>query len=191
MQAINEYAVPYKVKAADYHSKRMRRLLELGLVVGEAMEQLEGEERAIAYGRHDRFFWEFESFLFQLYSAFDLVLQELSLRRGLGIRPDKITWEKVAKKLPDDSVVKHLRSVRNEDWFIRLQQCRHEITHRRPPVFVYIANAGKVEAAAFGWSVMGVKGLGGPEVFEVLDRWWTSARDALVEALKLMRRAGP
>ncbi len=184
---INEYAVPYKVKAADYHLKRMRRILEVGLVVGEAMDRLEGEARAIAHERHDRFFWEFESFLFQLYSAFDLVLQELSLRRGLGIRPHKVTWQKIVKRLTDNPVVTHLNSVRNEDWFVRLQGCRHEITHRRPPVFVYIHKTGEVEAACFGWPVMG--GVGGPEVFGVCDRWWANARDALREALRLMREA--
>ena len=177
--AINEYAVLYKFKAADYHLTIMRKILDDGLVTYDAARRLEGDAREVAFARNEEFFWHFEAFLFQLLAAFELVLQELNVRRHLGIRRDRVDWRTISQCLPDDPVITHLAAVRSEDWFGDIKNARHEAAHRGPPFFEAVAKGDKILVMAFH----------GRDVFQVCGAWLQNARNALQRAVRLMREA--
>ena len=188
--ALLENAVPHKMKAADYHLKCMRKIFDKGLVTEQAIKQLTGLDQRTAISRSDRFFWHFEAFLSQLYSAFDLMLQELNVRAGLNIHVEEVTWGRIINALSDDPTVIHLKQVRQEDWFVQVRDARHQAMHHHPPVFAAIAKGDKIEAMAYGQVTVGDKVFpGGPELFGLCDKWWTSAREALVTALEIMRKS--
>ncbi len=179
-------AVPYKMEAADYHLKQMRRAFESGLLMPKAPELNDQRQKQANDGKFKRLCWHYEAFLFQLYAAFDHVLQELNVRGKLGLDFEDVTWNAVRKAMPEHPVVVHLKAVREEPWFRLLRNARHRSAHHLIPLFAMIGNStGTAQAVAYDHPE--TRGVGGPELFATLDGWWTSAREALLEAHRIMR----
>jgi len=180
-KGVTEGVIAYKVRGAAYHLRAMRRAFGKGLLMPKGFAKLSKEDRGKEDYRHNRFYWEFEGYLFQFHSAFDMALQLFSQERGLGLGAKDVTWNKVARLAPKDPVIVHLADVRDQYWFKLVTAWRNEVTHRNLSMFTVIATSEtkRVEFVAPPG--------GGGSIFNTCEKYLEYAEDALKEAMRLIK----
>lgn len=129
------------------------------------------------------FFTHFEAFLFQIYAAWDFVLQELVVRRRLGIAIDNVTWPRITRLIPDDPVMEYMAEAKTEEWFLVIQEIRNTMAHRRRLRYeVLIETGGRTG---------GVSVLSGSVMLPgICLNWIDGTRYVVNEAIKLLRGTG-
>ncbi len=110
------FSTRLKLDGADYFCRQ---------VLGAASRP---DDLGLSLLAHRQLKWYLDAFFFELMSAYDTLLQELNIVYDLGLATDKVRWETIKDKLPEE-LVNYMEKEWRREWFKKVRQYRNTAAH--------------------------------------------------------------
>ena len=123
-----------------------------------------------------------DALIWELYAAFDLILQDINKELGMGINEKEVKWNNSYKtKLKDlnDNLFLILSSQINQQWFKHLKEARNYISHHGQIFIAMEYDGPRIKVASLGVRTL-LSGDGSIDLLDQTQRWIDSMSD-LVE----------
>ncbi|HWZ66119.1 MAG TPA: hypothetical protein VNX65_05020 [Patescibacteria group bacterium] len=140
-------AFHFKMNAAHYHHKKMSAVIDKAKA--DFIPSKKDEEILLP----DELYFHMDGCLYELYAAFDMILQYLAIKHSLDIADRKIGWNDQFQKVLHNSSLSDFDSIEastKQRWYYDLRAARIFIAHYDAPVSLVAFDDKRVIAVGFG-----------------------------------------